>query len=76
MNGFSGPSRTPLAAPARRSARQPHPGQDLLCRYCMSTSVQQRPAEAVARLGFIRDTQAAGLTLGEVSSILALRGAW
>jgi hypothetical protein len=30
----------------------------------------------VARLGFIRGAQAAGLTLGEVSGILALRGAW
>jgi hypothetical protein len=42
----------------------------------MSASMQQRPAEAVAWLGFIRDAQAAGLILGEVSGILALRGAW
>jgi Predicted transcriptional regulators len=31
------------------------------------------PAEAAARLGFIRDAQAAGLTLAEISGVLALR---
>ncbi|MFC1417735.1 heavy metal-responsive transcriptional regulator [Streptacidiphilus cavernicola] len=31
------------------------------------------PAEAVARLGFIRDAQAAGLTLAEIRGILDLR---
>ncbi|MFJ6484626.1 heavy metal-responsive transcriptional regulator [Streptomyces sp. NPDC091682] len=31
------------------------------------------PQQTVARLGFIRDAQAAGLTLAEIRSVLALR---
>ncbi|MGW1279284.1 heavy metal-responsive transcriptional regulator [Streptomyces tsukubensis] len=31
------------------------------------------PAQAAARLGFIRDAQGAGLTLAEIRSVLALR---
>ncbi|NNE94651.1 MAG: heavy metal-responsive transcriptional regulator [Acidimicrobiales bacterium] len=33
------------------------------------------PAEAVERLGFIRDAQASGLTLAEIASVLELKGA-
>ncbi|WP_219501284.1 heavy metal-responsive transcriptional regulator [Nonomuraea ceibae] len=38
-----------------------------------STGYRDYPAEAADRLGFIRDAQAAGLTLAEIRSVLAIR---